>query len=1361
MARDSREQKENSREFARFVERIETLVEEKNWEEIGRELEAHRRAYADFAEFHYFWGRYLAHLDEGDPIKHFLKAIEIDPGDSRFYEAAARVYRQRDKTDEAIAILRRGTSQARDAAQLYLLLEDYAFDNEDYDLLEEIVKEFRERHGDSGPFLYRTAQSYYRAGLIASCLDTLRQCTDINHFGEFHYHYLALSCEYYQSAYDLSHRTLVFYRKQLRRTPEDRDLHMQLHAFVVAQPQLVAEKVRLALFHISGGFARIYGRLHDTRYLMSDEEAKRIFTEWESQELPGLEFDYEFFGEIYLYLARNADRYPGIEFDLIERIRHISAKLKELGQTTPAMVFDGWVEFLDGNINEADKIFSQVLERPDNEDMSGNLRALLSEGRACVDDQLELRLPGSEISGKGESLDDSRLLTYGSNVYKTAKNDLIVGLDPLVRRMVDIIGKGTIKSIILTGPSGVGKTAAIKGLARFLQKRACPGHLRGSRIFQISTTSLLSGAKYIGMWQDRLKTICEAGSFKRKVILYFEDIANIFGAGKTEGSEARFADYLIPRMEQGEIVLIGEMDTEQAQTILWVEPRFRRLVNLIPVEEPEQDKAFDIVKAVADRDGESRGVVFEPESIREAIDLTTAFMPYRALPGKAIDVIRQAAEIFGDGKRGQPVHITQEEIVLTFCEITGIPDLIVDNNQVVNIDRMRQFFTDRVLGQDEAVTAMMNAVLAVKARLCDDRRPIRSFLFVGPTGVGKTESAKVLAEFLFGSQDRLIRVNMSEYNMPGDVDKLLRSSRGGRIHESHLLSSIRKNPFSVVLLDEVEKADRKVLNLLLQLLDEGLLRDDAGKPANFQSSIIIMTSNIGARRYTAQTIGFGNHQEVDTVQSAVLDDVKRFFTPEIFNRFDEVICFKPLSKKVLSTIINREIGKVLERRGIVSREISVDVDPLVKEYIIETGYDPKYGARHLRRAVEKAVAIPLATLMSTTNVVRGSRIRINLVDGKPRACVVELEMRELVDAETAAVREIKLSRLEIPDRGLRKMLASMESRISSLKDHLGLEETLKRREELQRQMVGPTFWDNPYNANSVLKQFAEVNRKIERIRRWENVYEKIKSAVMGSSVAGKVPTRVKSQIIGLMKDLESAEMEILLEGRHDFADAFLILEAQGASREDISWLVDMTGVYLNWAKRRGYHARFVGEVPLTDTGGYRVILHIGGLNTYGLLRNEEGIHRKQVARQVGKRTQFKRYDCKVTVLADVHSAEEMGITIQRHIRNIKPPRRGHKMRVLSKRVSVSLPDKSVVLEFFSDKTVEIDRKLADDLFLAYLSHVRSERPAPRHAIWGSLVRMLEVGKSGRIIDYASNTVMRNVKDYLGGKIDSLLLERLT
>ena len=1361
MAKDSREQKEKSREFTRFVERIETLLRGENWEEIGRELEAHRSTYADFAEFHYLWGRYLEHLDQGDPLKHFLKAIDIDPGDSRFYEAAATIYQQTGRGDEAIAILRRGTSEAKDAAQLYLLLEDYAFDNEDYDLLEEIVKEFRERYSDSGPFLYRTAQSYYRAGLIATCLDTLRQCTDINYFGEYHYSYLALICEYYQSAHDFSHRTLVFYRKQLQRTPEDRDLHMQLHALVVAQPQLATEKVRLALFHKSGRSAQLYGRLLDTGYLMSDEEANRIFTEWKSEKLPGLEFDYEFFGEIYLYLARNADRYIGIEFDLIERIRHISAKLKELGQTTPAMVFEGWTEILNGNFDKADEIFSGALDRSDHKDMSRNLRELLSEGKARASGELELRPSGSELPDIEDYSDDSQLLTYGSNVYKTAKNDLIVGLDPLVRRMVDIISKGTIKSIILTGPSGVGKTAAIKALARFLQRRACPGDLRRSKIFQISTTSLLSGAKYIGMWQARLKAICEAGSFKRKVILYFEDIANIFGAGKTEGNEARFADYLIPRMEQGKVVLIGEMDTQQAQTVLWEEPRFRRLVNLIPVEEPEPDKAFDIVKAVADRDGEGRGVVFEPESIREAIDLTTVFMPYRALPGKAIDVVRQAAEIFGDGKREQPVHITQEEIVLTFCEITGIPDLIVDNNQVVNIDRMRQFFTDRVLGQDEAVTAMMNAVLAVKARLCDDRRPIRSFLFVGPTGVGKTESAKVLAEFLFGSQDRLIRVNMSEYNMPGDVDKLLRSSQGGRIHESHLLSSIRKNPFSVVLLDEVEKADRTVLNLLLQLLDEGLLRDDAGKPANFQSSIIIMTSNIGARRYTAQTIGFGSHQEIETVQSAVLADVKQFFTPEIFNRFDEVICFKPLSKKVLSTIINREIGKVLERRGIVSREISVDVDPLVKEYIIETGYDPKYGARHLRRAVEKAVAIPLATVMSTSNVARGSRIRINLVDGKPRACVVELEMRQLVDAETAAMREIKLSQLEIPDRGLRKMLASMESRIHSLKDRLGLEETLRRREELQQQMVQPTFWDNPYNANTVLKRFAEVNRKIERIRRWENLYEKIKSAVMGSSVAGRVPTRVRSQIIGLMKDLESAEMEILLEGKHDFADAFLILEAEGASREDISWLVDMTGVYLNWAKRRGYHARFVGEAPLSDTGGYRIIVHIGGLNTYGLLRNEEGVHRKQVTRQVGRRTELKRYDCKVMVLADVHSAEEMGITIQRHIRNVKPPRRGHKMRMLSKRVSVSLPDRSVILDFFSDKTVETDKKLADDLFLAYLSHVRSERRAPRHAIWGSLVRMLEVGKSARIIDYASNTVMRNVRDYLGGKIDSLLLERLT
>ncbi len=863
------------------------------------------------------------------------------------------------------------------------------------------------------------------------------------------------------------------------------------------------------------------------------------------------------------------------------------------------------------------------------------------------------------------------------------------------------------------------------------------------------------------MWQGRLRSLCNAASFKRKTLVYFEDIGNIFGAGKTEGNEARFADYLIPRMEQGDIVLIGEMDSLQAQTVLWDEPRFQRLVNVIPIDEPRYDQTIDIVKAVADHEGNAKGVIFEPESIREAIELTSAFMPYRALPGKAIDVLRHAAEIFGDGDTGQPVRIGEEEIVLTFCEMTGMPELIVDKNQKLDLDRMRRFFTDRVLGQDEAVTVMMDAVLAVKARLCDDRRPIRSYLFVGPTGVGKTESAKVLAEFLFGSQDRLIRLNMSEYNQPSDVERLLRSSQRGRIDESHLLSSIRRNPFSVVLLDEVEKADSTVLNLLLQLLDEGLLRDDAGKPANFQSSIIIMTSNIGARRYTAQSIGFGSHREIDNIQAGVMADVKSFFTPEIFNRFDEVICFKPLTKQVLSTIINREIGKVLERKGVVSQEISVDVDPLVKNHIIEIGYDPKYGARHLRRAVEKAIAIPLATLMSTSHVEGGSHIRINLIDGKPRAYVVKLDMLQLVDAEAAAIREIKLSQLEIPDRGLRKMLASMEGRIQSLKDHLKLDETLKGREELQRQMVQPTFWDNPSKANGVLRDFAKVNRKIERIRRWENLHDRIKSALTAPSMAGKVPSRVKSQIVGLMKDLESAEMEILLEGKHDFADAFVVLDSDGVTKDHVSWLVDMTGVYLNWAKRRGYHAKLVGEGPLSDEGGYRIIIHIGGLNTFGLLRNEEGIHRKQITRETGKTVETRRYDCKIMVLPDVHSAEELGIGIQRRIRNLKPPRKGHKMRMLSRQVFVNLPDRTAALEFFSDSTTAADKALIEDFFLAYGSHLKEQPEKPRHALWGSLVRTLVAGKNIRIIDYASKTVMKSARDYLGGKIDALLLERLT
>jgi len=510
---------------------------------------------------------------------------------------------------------------------------------------------------------------------------------------------------------------------------------------------------------------------------------------------------------------------------------------------------------------------------------------------------------------------------------------------------------------------------------------------------------------------------------------------------------------------------------------------------------------------------------------------------------------------------------------------------------------------------------------------------------------------------------------------------------------------------------------------------------------------------------------------VNNVQESVLGEVRDYFSPEIFNRFDEVVCFRPLGKDVLETIINREIGKIYLRRGLAMLDATVDVDPLTKEFIVQTGYDPKYGARHIKRAVEKAIALPLSRFLASTKLDPKALIRINMQNNEP--VVNQISAEETSDENYKAPESTSdvFDNLQIPGRSLKSMLESLESRMNTLKGRFNYDSACEEKEKLQDEMNRPNFWDDHKLANKAVRRFAELNKLTDRIHKWERLFEQIIStaSLPKSKLRQFDISRIRRQLFGLTKELESAELEVLLDGKHDSADAFVMLISQDNKDEDIKWILEMAGVYSKWAKRRGYYCKIFGEDSKNKSGEVSLFMHIAGLNTYGLLKNEAGIHSKIQMRQPSrgpnavKKTKKSKFDCRVFVFPDRDYSDDDDEYFSLKMTKLKQDVSGVKIRSPKYKIELKHQKTELSLQFLSDSSIQKDKSIASDLFKAYINNMsdnNSHQLEHHKSAWGSIIRTFETGDRNRVIDHHSRIVFQNPKDYLNGKIDSLFLERI-
>src|SRR5438067_791015 len=643
----------------------------------------------------------------------------------------------------------------------------------------------------------------------------------------------------------------------------------------------------------------------------------------------------------------------------------------------------------------------------------------------------------------GEKTKSSKLLDqFGRNLTKQAsegKLDPVVGRQTEIERVMQILSRRTKNNPVLIGEPGVGKTAVVEGLAARISNNQVPELLKNKQIYTLDLAALVAGSKYRGEFEERLKKVMKEITQRGDIILFIDELHNLVGAGAAEGA-IDAASILKPALARGELQTIGATTLDEYRKYLERDSALERRFQQIRVDQPTTEETVQILKGLRDRYEQHHKVTITDEALEAAADLADRYISDRFLPDKAIDLIDEAAsrmriksmtsppvyreleddiedtrrakeeaiesqefekaanlrdqerqltqkkrqleEQWRAGESGERPSIGEEEIADIVSMWTGIPVFKLTEAETQKLMRMEDELHKRVIGQQPAIEAVSKAIRRSRAGLKDPKRPTGSFIFLGPSGVGKTELARTLAEFLFGDEDAMVRIDMSEYMEKHSVSRLVGSPPGyiGYDEGGQLTEAVRRKPYSVLLLDEIEKAHPDVFNILLQILEDGRLTDAQGRTVDFRHCIVIMTSNIGASEIARNTpLGFAVSDDetgitYDDMKNRIMGELKKVFRPEFLNRIDEVIVFHKLSKDEIKEIVELLLRRI--RQSMAERELQLELSEDAKELLVEKGWDPTMGARPLRRAIQRYIEDPLADFVLRAELPAGATVMV-------------------------------------------------------------------------------------------------------------------------------------------------------------------------------------------------------------------------------------------------------------------------------------------------------------------------------------------------------------------------------------------------
>lgn len=700
----------------------------------------------------------------------------------------------------------------------------------------------------------------------------------------------------------------------------------------------------------------------------------------------------------------------------------------------------GTEHLLLGLIREGEGVAAQVLGALGVEQEKARqivINMLGGPGNTPQGQQPQQGCAGGACGNKTVTLDQ-----FGRDLTAQAREDNldpVVGREKEIERVVQILSRRTKNNPVLIGDPGVGKTAIVEGLAQQIVAGRVPEILSDKRLVTLDLASLVAGTKYRGEFEDRLKKVIEEIITEKNVIVFIDELHTIIGAGAAEGA-IDAANILKPALARGELQCIGATTLDEYRKHIERDSALERRFQPITVDEPGVEEAVEILKGLRDKYEAHHRVRITDDALEAAVRLSDRYITDRFLPDKAIDLMDEAGSrvrlqaftappdlkeleqrieelrkekesavnsqefekaaqmrdeenklrieldhqraSWQQQKGGVELEVTAEDIAQIVASWTGIPVRKLAEEESERLLRMEEILHQRVIGQEEAVSAVARAIRRARAGLKDPLRPIGSFIFLGPSGVGKTELARALAEAMFGDEDAMVRIDMSEYMEKFAVSRLVGAPPGyvGYDEGGQLTEAVRRKPYSVVLLDEIEKAHPDVYNILLQVLEDGRLTDSRGRMVDFRNTVIIMTSNVGVSTIKREaTLGFktgdGKESGYEDMKKKVTDELRRTFRPEFLNRIDEIIVFHPLSQEHIKDIVGLMVQEVARR--LAENEIGVEVSEAAKEYLAREGFDENYGARPLRRAIQKEIEDRLSEEMLRGTIKKGDRVGID------------------------------------------------------------------------------------------------------------------------------------------------------------------------------------------------------------------------------------------------------------------------------------------------------------------------------------------------------------------------------------------------